>query len=82
MSEPKQVIVRDWKQVWRYYSAWALALLMATPDLYTAMVATGLVGGDTMPPVAAWAVRIVAMLGLLARFLNQSKPDGLPPKVG
>lgn len=77
----KQVIVSDWRDVWRYYSTWALAVLALVPDIYAAVVAAGLVAGDDMPDVAAWLVRGLAVAGIVVRFVNQAKPDGLPPKV-
>lgn len=67
-------LISDWRQAWRYYSVWALAVLVALPDLYNALQAAGLMDADAMPPVAAWSVRIVAIAGLVVRFVNQKKP--------
>lgn len=80
MSE-KQILVSDWRDVWKYYSTWALAVLAVVPDIYAALVAAGLLAGDDMPEVATWLVRGVAIAGIVARFINQARPDGLPPKV-
>lgn len=77
----RQILVSDWRQVWRYYSTWALALVALAPDLYAALVASGLLSGDDVPAVAAWLVRGVAIAGIVLRFVNQAKPDGLPPHV-
>lgn len=77
----KQILVSDWRDVLRYYSAWALAVLALVPDIYAALVAAGLFTGDDIPDVAAWIVRGVAVVGIVSRFINQAKPDGLPPKV-
>lgn len=77
----KRVIVSDWRQVWRYYSTWALAVLVLAPDIYAALVASGLLSGDDVPDAAAWLVRGLAIAGIVARYINQAKPDGLPPKV-
>ena len=77
----KQILVSDWRQVWKYYSTWALALLALAPDLYAALVASGLLSGDDVPAVAAWLVRGVAIAGIVLRFVNQAKPDGLSPQV-
>lgn len=77
----KKVLIDDWRQVWRYYSTWALALLALAPEIYSALVALNLLGGDVMPSAAAWLVRGLAVAGVLARFVNQSKPSGLPPQV-
>lgn len=73
MSE-QQVIVPGWRDVWRYYSAWALAVLALIPDLYGALVTAGLVTGEDMPAVAAWLVRGVAIAGIVGRFINQARP--------
>lgn len=77
----RQILVSDWRQVWRYWSTWAFALLALMPDLYQALVAAGLLGDGTMPDTAAWMVRGLAIAGIVSRFINQAKPDGLPPKV-
>lgn len=77
----RQILVPDWRQVARYYSTWALAVLALVPDIYAALVAAGLFTGDDMPEAAAWIVRGVAVLGIVSRFINQAKPDGLPPQV-
>ena len=77
----KQIIVSDWRDVLRYYSTWALAVLALVPDIYAALVAAGLFAGDDIPEAAAWIVRGVAVLGIVSRFINQAKPDGLPPQV-
>ena len=77
----KQILVSDWRDVLKYYSTWALAVLALVPDIYAALVAAGLFTGDDIPDVAAWIVRGVAVVGIVSRFINQAKPDGLPPKV-
>jgi len=77
----KQVIVSDWKQVFRYYSTWALAVLALVPDIYAALVAAGLFTGDDMPDAATWIIRGVAIMGIVSRFINQAKPQGLHPQV-
>lgn len=74
-------LIEDWRQAWKFYSVWALAVLVALPDLYNALLAAGLLDADAMPPVAAWSVRIVAIAGLVVRFVNQKKPEGLPPEI-
>ena len=77
----KQILVSDWRDVLKYYSTWALAVLALVPDIYAALVAAGLFTGDDIPDVAAWIVRGVAVVGIVSRFINQAKPDGLPPQV-
>ena len=74
-------IISNWREGWKFYSAWALALLALMPDIYAALLAAGLIGGSDMPETAAWLVRIVAIAGVVARFVNQAKPEGLPPEI-
>lgn len=76
------ILAKDWRQVWRYYSTWALALLAVMPEIYAALVAAGVVDGREMPDVASWIVRAIAVAGIVGRFVSQTRPDGLPPHVG
>ena len=76
-----KILVDDWRDVWKYYSTWALAVLAVTPDIYNALLAADLLNTDDVPDYAAWAIRGVAILGIVSRFINQQKPTGLPPKV-
>lgn len=68
----------DWRHVWRYYSTWAMAVLVALPDLYNALLAAGLLEAEAMPPVASWSIRVVAIAGIVARFVQQRKPSAPP----
>ena len=74
-------LIEDWRQAWKFYSVWALAVLVALPDLYNALLAAGLLDAEALPPVASWSIRIVAIAGLVVRFVNQKKPEGLPPEI-
>jgi hypothetical protein len=70
-------LVSDWKQSWKFYSVWALAVIAALPDLYNLLAAAGLF--DQMPEPAKWAVRGGAVLALVGRFVRQKKPQGDGP---
>ena len=74
-------LIVDWKQGWKFYSTWALAVLAVMPDVYNAILAADLLNTDDIPDYAAWAIRGVAILGIVSRFINQAKPDGAPPEV-
>lgn len=74
-------LIADWKQGWKFYSTWALALLAVLPDAYNAILAAGLLNAEDMPDVASWAIRIVAVLGIVSRFVSQTRPDAAPPVV-
>lgn len=66
-------IVSDWRDVFRYYSTWALAVLALTPEIHAALVAAGLTG-DGLPDTYAWLVRGIAVAGIVGRFVSQARP--------
>jgi hypothetical protein len=67
-------MVDDWKKAWKFYSVWAMALVAALPDIYNAMISSGLLGGDDAPSALTWGIRIGAIGALLLRLVNQQKP--------
>ena len=75
------VLIKSWKEGYKFYSVWALAVLGAMPDLLNALTAAGLLTSEEMPEVAKWAIRAVAIFGIVSRFISQAKPQGLPPEV-
>lgn len=74
-------LIADWRQGYKFYSAWALALLAVMPDVYNALLAAGLLDAEVMPEAASWAVRLVAILGIVSRFISQTRPDAAPPEI-
>ena len=76
-----KLLIEDWRQAWKFYSLWALAVLAALPDLYAMLTAAGLLDSEQMPDVATWSIRILAIAGIVVRFVNQKKPEGLPPEI-
>lgn len=68
----KLKLIDNWKEGWKFYSTWAIAALMALPDLYNMLAAAGVF--NAMPESAQWAVRGGAALALISRFVNQNKP--------
>lgn len=74
-------IISDWRQGWKFYSTWALALLAVMPDVYNALLAAGLLDAEVMPELASWAVRLVAIAGIVSRFISQTRPDAAKPEI-
>ncbi len=62
------------KETLKHYSTWALAVLVASPDLYQAANSLGMLSDEAMPEAVKWSIRGVAGVGLIARFISQRKP--------
>lgn len=62
------------KETLKHYSTWALAVLVASPDLYQAASSLGMLNDEAMPETIKWSIRGVAGVGLIARFISQRKP--------
>ncbi|MDH0977757.1 hypothetical protein N5C16_00560 [Stenotrophomonas sp. GD03908] len=60
----------------KHYSTWALAVLVASPDLYQAASSLGMLADEAMPQAVVWSIRVVAGVGLIAKFISQRKPQG------
>nr|WP_313470843.1 hypothetical protein [Stenotrophomonas geniculata] len=60
----------------KHYSTWALAVLVASPDLYQAANTLGMLADEAMPQAVVWSIRVVAGVGLIAKFISQRKPQG------
>lgn len=58
----------------KHYSTWALAVLVASPDLYQAANTLGMLADEAMPEAVKWSIRGVAGVGLIAKFISQRKP--------
>lgn len=58
----------------KHYSTWALAVLVASPDLYQAANSLGMLADDAMPEAVKWSIRGVAGVGLIAKFISQKRP--------
>jgi len=59
----------------KHYSTWALAVLVASPDLYQAANSLGMLADEAMPEAVKWSIRGVAGVGLIAKFISQRKPQ-------
>lgn len=66
--------LQNWRVVAKQYSTWALAVLLAAPDLYQAAATFGMLSDEAMPQQLMWAIRGVAGVGLVLKFIKQQKP--------
>lgn len=66
--------LRSFKEVWKEYSTWALAVILAAPELYHAAALTGMLNDSAMPEHIMTPIRVVAGIGLVLKFVNQNKP--------
>lgn len=66
--------LHNWRTVIKQYSTWALAVLLAAPDLYQAAATIGMLSDESMPAHLMWAIRGVAGAGLVLKFIKQQKP--------
>lgn len=75
----KLQLIDGWKQGWKFYSVWGYAVLLALPEIYTALSHFG--AFDQMDAHTAWVIRTISAAGLVLRFVSQSKPEGVSPIV-
>lgn len=66
--------LQNWRVVAKQYSTWALAVLLAAPDLYQTAATIGMLSDESMPSHLMWAIRGVAGAGLVLKFIKQQKP--------
>lgn len=66
--------VQNVKTVVKQYSTWALAVIVAAPDLYQMAAMAGMLTDEAMPQALMWTIRGVAGVGLIAKFIKQQKP--------
>ena len=61
--------------VLKQYSTWALAVILAAPELYQMAAMAGMLTDEAMPQSLMWTIRGVAGVGLIAKFIKQQKPE-------
>lgn len=61
--------------VMKQYSTWALAVILAAPELYQMAAMAGMLTDEAMPQSLMWTIRGVAGIGLIAKFIKQQKPE-------
>lgn len=67
--------VQSIKTVAKQYSTWALAVILAAPELYQMAAMAGMLADSEMPQALMWTIRGVAGIGLIAKFIKQQKPE-------
>ena len=67
--------VQSVKTVFKQYSTWALAVILAAPELYQMAAMAGMLTDEAMPQALMWTIRGVAGVGLIAKFIKQQKPE-------
>lgn len=66
--------LHNWRTVIKQYSTWALAAILAAPELYQAASTLGMLSDEYMPAHLMWSIRGVAGVGLVLKFVKQQKP--------
>ena len=66
--------LHNWRTVIKQYSTWALAVILAAPELYQMAAMAGMLTDEAMPQSLMWTIRGVAGVGLIAKFIKQQKP--------
>lgn len=61
--------------VLKQYSTWALAAILAAPELYQMAALSGMLTDSAMPDHIMTPIRIVAGIGLVLKFVKQQKPE-------
>ena len=67
--------LHNWRTVIKQYSTWALAVILAAPELYQMAAMAGMLTDEAMPQSLMWTIRGVAGVGLIAKFIKQQKPE-------
>ena len=67
-------LIADWKKAWTFYSTWAFVVLGALPDIYNALISSGLFDSADSPEGLTWSIRAAALAGLLLRLVRQYRP--------
>lgn len=66
--------LNSWRQVAKEYSTWALAAVLAAPELYHMAATFGMLTDEAMPQPLMTAIRAIAGVGLVLKFVSQKKP--------
>lgn len=72
-------LLQSWREWYKIYSVWGIVLLGAWPDVYDWLIVSGTY--DQLPESLKWGGRILMVITLIARFVNQREPEGLRPQV-
>lgn len=72
----KNILVTNWRTGWRWFSNWAFMLII--------FIATAPIPPEILAILPAekreYLMAMVAVAGLILRFINQTKPEPVKPK--
>jgi hypothetical protein len=67
----KVELVSGWQKAYQMWSVWAMVLMGAMPDIYSAAVASGLFEGEGVPQQLGYIMKVLAFLGVVSRLVKQ-----------
>lgn len=71
---PNLKLVDNWREGWKFYSAWGYAILIGLPELFSMLMASGYMETMDMPNSMTWSIRVLGIIGIAVRFIDQTKP--------
>lgn len=69
-----RILIDEFRECWKMLSIWTFALIGVAPDLYSAIVAMGWLQDESVPPSFVWALRGLAVAGIVGRLIRQKAP--------
>lgn len=66
-------LIQNWRDAWRLWSIWALALLMAVPEIYNEMLYSGVIDMTEWPSLTR-VIQSLAFIGIVVRLVRQNMP--------
>lgn len=72
----KNILVTNWRTGWRWFSNWAFVLIVFIATVPIPPEILNLLPSEKREYLMA----MVAMAGLILRFINQTKPEPVKPK--
>lgn len=64
-----KLLIAQWRHAWKLASVWVFLVIGVFPDIYNAVIAAGL--HDELPESAKYCLRVLAILGIALRLINQ-----------
>lgn len=68
-------LVGNWKEMYKMYSIWAMAVLGSIGDIYNILLQAGLLEGTALPETYVRIMNAVAVAGVIARLIKQRALD-------
>lgn len=69
------VLVNDWKQAYKMYSVWFIAIIGAFPDIWNLLIQYHVVDSTDLPTFYVRIVNLIAVLGIVSRLVQQKVND-------